>query len=109
MTQEVALTRIANGHALWSVEEAKEVCRAFDIKFDYGLIIRWKNQRDANPTNNPKGIWLNEPDKAGEGVGGKELSDYVLSKFRRVRVQKYYGRGSQASANATALKKYLAI
>lgn len=108
MSQENAISYLGNGHALWSVEQAREVCAAFNLKLPDNLIIRWKNQKDANPTNNPKGIWLNEPDKPGEGVGGIELSNYVRRQFK-LKVPDYYGRGSQANANANALKKWFAL
>lgn len=108
MTREEAVTHLAEGHSLWSVEMAQEICSAFEIPFSAHLVIHWQNQKDANPSNDPKGLWLNEPDKPGEGVGSIELSNYVTRKLK-LQVRDYYGRGSQARANATAITKRFAL
>jgi hypothetical protein len=108
MSREEAITHLAEGHSLWSVEMAKTICRSFDLPFPKQLIIRWRDQHDANPTKDPKGIWLHEPDQSGEGVGSIELSNYVAQRLG-VRVRDYFGRGSQAAANAKAIRKYLAL
>lgn len=108
MTKREALKSIAQGHTLWNVEHAQEVCAAFDLTLPDHLIIRWQNQATANPTNDPKGIFLDDPDKAGEGVGSIELSNFVTNSLKLERSE-YFGRGSQARANAQAVRQWLDI
>lgn len=106
MTQEETIPYLAEGHSLWTVEKAREICQAFELELPDELIIRWKNQKEANPTNDPKGLWLDEPDKPGEGVGSIELSQYVTNQLKLER-SSYYGRGSQARSNAAAIRTFL--
>jgi hypothetical protein len=103
MTTTQAVDYLASGHDLWSTDQARKICEAFDVPFSDHLIIKWKNQKDANKTNDPKGLWLDEPDKPGEGVGSIQLSNYVIRKLN-IEVESYFGRGTQARANAQAIR-----
>ena len=107
MNRNEALQTLADGHGLISVEAAQEVCAEIGLEFDDSLVMRWEGQADANPTNNPKGLWLYE-DKPGEGVPTGSLSGYVAGQFG-LDVQSFMGRGFQARANAVAIRKHLAL
>jgi len=107
MTKQEAIEYVSEGHSMWTVEGAKEVVKAFGLELPEGLITKWKGQKDANPNNNPKGLWLNE-DKPGEGVGSIELSNWIVGKFH-LKTREFFGRGSQARENARVLKEHLNI
>lgn len=106
MDRAEALEWIADGHGLMTVEKAKEVVEHFGLKWSDRLIMKWKNQQDANPTNDPKGLWLFDKNKAGEGVATGRLSAYVVNQLG-LDVRYYMGRGFQAQANARAVEEYL--
>lgn len=107
MTKQEALEYVAEGHSMWTVEGAKEVVEAFGFEFPEGLITKWKGQKDANPNNEPKGLWLNK-DEPGEGVASHQLSNWMVDKFH-LKVREFFGRGSQARANAQAIKEHLSL
>ena len=105
MTIREVLEYIAEGHSLWSVDLAKEICKTLNVPFKNRLIITWNSQKDANPTNDFKGLWLNE-DKPGQGVASDRLSSYVVN-YLCLKPKSFFGRGSQARENARVLKEYL--
>jgi len=107
MTSQEALEYISDGHTFWTVERAKEVCKALKVPFNENLIDHYKGQKDANPDNEPKGLWLNE-DKPVDGVNALRLSNYIKHHFG-LEAGGYIGRGSQAQANAEAVKKHLGL
>lgn len=109
MTQQEALEYIADGHTLWTVERSEEVCKAFNIPFDKLLVVHYEGQKDANPNNEYKGLWLNV-DKPTDGVNSLSLSDYVTGKILNTQSPpsvNFHGRGSGARANAEAVKRHL--
>jgi hypothetical protein len=106
MTREEAISCLADGHSLWTVETAKEICEAIDVPFDNKLISHYEGQKDANPHNDPKGLWLHA-DKPLDGVNALYLSDYVTD-YLKLEVQSYIGRGFQAQANAEAIRQHFA-
>lgn len=108
MTKQEALEYLSEGHSMWSVETAKKVCEAFGFTLPDTLIMRWKNQKDANPDNDPKGFWLNDPNKPGEGVPSFRLSNWITDKLE-LKVHEFFGRGTQSRANAEAIKAHLNI
>jgi len=107
MTSQEALEYISDGHTFWTVERAKEVCKALKVPFNENLIDHYEGQKDANPDNEPKGLWLNE-DKPVDGVNALRLSNYVTRYFD-LEAGDYHGRGFQAQANAEAVKKHLGL
>lgn len=107
MTKEEAIKCLADGHTEWTVGYAQEICAALGLELPDNLIDHFEGQADANPTNHPKGLFLNE-DEPCSGVYSLALSDYVL-KILGLKVQGYIGRGFQAQANAEAIKKHLGL
>jgi hypothetical protein len=105
MTQAEAISCLSEGHTLWSIEQAKDILKAVGAEFTDDLILKWKGQKDANPTNHPKGLWLNE-DKPGQGVESLRLSNYVVNQMG-LNPPSYIGRGFQAQGNATAIREAL--
>lgn len=112
MELTTAIHHLADGHSLWKVDYAKEICAAFGLELPKGLIVHYENQKDANPNNEPKGLWLNDPDKAIDGVNSLALSDYITEKVLKTKYppsSEYLGRGFGAQANAGAVAKKLNI
>jgi len=112
MKREEAIDCLSSGHSFWSVEYAKKICKALGVEFSDKLIRHYKNQKDANPDNNPKGLWLNEPDKPVDGVESLNLSDYITCKILSCDYppsSEFIGRGFGAQANAGAVKDYFAL
>jgi hypothetical protein len=107
MTIKEAIEYLSEGHTEWTVEEAKKICQAFKFELPNGLIDHWKNQKEANPTNDPKGLFLAK-DEAGTGVSSFRLSNWITDKLN-LKVEFYYGRGSQARANGEAIAKHFSI
>jgi len=107
MTKEDAIECLADGHTLWTVEVAEEVCQAVGLKLPKSLIVHYEGQKDANPENHFKGLTLNE-DKPCDGVNSLDLSDWVMRKLG-ASSEDYFGRGRQARANARAIRKALNI
>jgi len=107
MTIKQAIEYVAEGHSEYSVQEAKKICQAFKLKLPNYLIDRWKNQKEANPTNDPKGLWL-YADKPGEGVSSFRLSMFIVASLG-LKTDSYFGRGSQARENAAVIKKHFNI
>lgn len=103
MTQEKALSIVSDGHGMISVETAKEVCAFFGVKFEDWLVMRWSGQKDANPGNDPKGLFLYE-DKPGEGVPTLRLSRLVVEGLGG-QVGNFLGRGFEARDNARQIKE----
>ena len=107
MTKKEALKVISDGHSMLDIDYAKEVCKALGVEFSENLITKWLSQVDANPTGNPKGLWL-EKDEPGEGVASLRLSNYITDKFG-LKVEFYHGRGFQAQANSDEVRKHLGL
>ena len=109
MTQQEAFKYISDGHTLWTVECAKEVCKAFGVPFEENLVAHYKGQKDANPNNDYKGLWLKE-DKPTDGVNSLALSNYIAVKIlntQSIPSGEFYGRGSGARANAESVRRHL--
>ena len=107
MTKREAIECLGDGHSFWNVEHAKGICEVLGLKLPDNLIKHYEGQQDANPDNNPKGLWLNE-DKPIDGVPSLPLSNWVKGQYK-LEVEEYFGRGSQARANAAAVAKHLNI
>lgn len=109
-TKEDALAALADGHTFWKKEAAQKICEALGVPFSEKIVTRYKNQKDANPTNDPKGLWLNDPDKPCEGVNSLTLSNYVAMQILHSEYPpsgEFIGRGFGAQANAAAVRQYL--
>lgn len=93
-TQE-AISILHNGHAIWSVQTAKDVCEAIGVRFDAELIDIFHSE---NPEH-PLGLIMREGNENSPGVEALNLSHYV-AKFLGVDKEagSYLGRGTQASA-----------
>ena len=107
MNKKKAMGYLADGHTFWTVEGAREVCKAVGLEFLDELIEHYDGQKDANPDGHPKGLWLNE-DKPVDGVSALSLSDWVADQFG-LKVDSYFGRGTQARANAKAIAEHLGV
>lgn len=109
MTIKNALAIISDGHTLIDVMDAKKVCEVLGVGWSDSLIDSYKNQEEANPTHDPKGLWLNE-DKPTSGVYTLNLSYYIAEKLGvKSNAGIFHGRGSQARANSEAVAGKLGV
>ena len=107
MTQQEAVSYIADGHTWWKVEFAEQVCKAFGFELPKGMIETYKSQHEANPTNHFKGLFLSKDIKFPvSGVSSLPLSNYIVRKLG-LEVREFLGRGFQAQANAEAVKEFI--
>ena len=100
-----ALDCLADGHMIWTVKDAKEICAAIGVPFDAkSLVYRYK----SDPPGTFKGLTMNPGCEDAEGVNSLVLSHYVA---KQLNVDKkagdYIGRGFQARAYAEAVKTEL--
>lgn len=108
MTKKEALSYVSDGHSFMSIEGAKEVCEAFDVPFNDKMVERYANQKEANPTNSPKGLWLDKPNEPIAGVATLRLSCYITD-YLKLDAGSFIGRGFQAQANATVVAKHFGL
>lgn len=107
-TLKDAIDCLADGHSFWTVKAAKEVCQATGVKWDDELVCHFDNQNEANPTNDPKGLWLNV-DGPVDGVNALTLSHYVREQLKLPVERDYSGRGFQAQGNARVIAKHFGL
>ncbi len=108
MTKEEALKVIADGHTFWNVDHAEKVCKAFGLELPKSLIETYANQKEANPDNHFKGLFIQTDKWPVSGVSSYRLSNFVTSKLG-VKGGDYFGRGTQARSNAEAIRKKFGI
>ena len=108
MTVKEAISCIADGHTLWRVGTAEEICKAFGLKLPKKLIVHYEGQKDANPTSHWKGLWLNE-DKSIDGVNALNLSYWVTKALGIDTTNGLSGRGFQAQSNAEKVRGKLGL
>ncbi len=107
MLKEDALKCIGDAYSFWTVEGAKKICKVLGIEFNDNLIRKYTGQKDANPDNHPKGLWLNK-DEPVEGVAGLSLSFYITEKMGADEgLPQYHGRGRTARTNEEAVRAKL--
>ncbi|MCK5019122.1 MAG: hypothetical protein KAS32_18825 [Candidatus Peribacteraceae bacterium] len=107
MTKDVVLKAIGDAYSFWTVKTAKNICKALGIEFNNSLIRKYTGQKDANPDNHPKGLWLKE-DKPVRGVAGLSLSYYITEKMGADKgLPQYHGRGRTARTNEEAVRAKL--
>jgi hypothetical protein len=101
-----ALEVLADGHAVLSEEEAREVCMVLGVPFPEGLVMQWQSTEDALSRYG----FVPFEDAPGRGVWSLRLSYHVA---RRLGLEApgnaYMGRGRQARANATAIARHFGL
>ena len=110
ISQEKAISVVADGHTFWKVSYAKRVCKVFDLELPDLIISTYNSQKEANPTNHYKGLFLNKDTKFPvSGVEAADLSDYIAGKVLGHAPPSggFIGRGFGAQANAEAVEKKL--
>lgn len=99
-----ALKVLADGHTIWRVKFAKEVCETVGVPFDKKLIQKFS----SDPEGTFKGLVMYPGKENKEEVDGLSLSDYVTSYFKLTdKAGSFIGRGFQAKANAEVIKQKL--
>lgn len=106
MKKVEAVGHISDGHSLWTIECAKEICEALGVQFSNKLITHYGNQAEANPDNNPKGMWL-EKDEPTDGVEALRLSYYCADQLGIDTSNSFSGRGFQAQWLARQIEKQI--
>lgn len=109
MTIETALSYVADAYTFISVERAREVCAAFGVEFREDLREDFQSQKDANPDNDPKGLFLNK-DAPTSGVSTSSLGHYLAQKIvGNTYAASYFGRGRNARALADSIRAKLGL
>ena len=109
LTKAQAIALIADGHTFWRVGGAKKICKAFDLKLPEWAVSHYKGQKDANPTNHFKGLFLKE-DKPCSGVNALTLSNYITERLcGKNEMGNFLGRGFVAQANCKLVSEKLGI
>lgn len=104
ITQQEALELLSDGHTIWTVEGAKEICAAVGVEFREHLIKKFK----SDPPGTFKGLTMNPEVENADGVDSLVLSQYVAKCLGvESRAGDYFGRGSQARAYARAIEQAL--
>ena len=106
MTQKEAIEYLSDGHTIWTVKCAKEICESINVPFDQKLVRKFK----SDPPGTLKGLTMNEGQENSSGVDALTLSAYVASKLDvEKEAGDYFGRGKQARAYAEVVAKKLGI
>ena len=95
---------LSDGHSIYKVEKAQEICQALKLTLPDNLIIKWNNRQDALKKY---GFHAGD-DKPASGVYSLSLSKWVATQLLgNTPGSVFHGRGSQARANAEVIKKKL--
>ncbi len=100
MERKDALAIISNGHGIYSVQAAQEVCAAFGVSFPKSLVEVFESDR------HPLGVtMLHGPE---EGVWALTLGQHVAECLGvKDKAQGFLGRGRQASEYARVIAEKL--
>jgi hypothetical protein len=102
MTFKEALNMLGDGHTIWKVSTAKEICKVVGVPFAKHLVEKFK----SDPIGTFKGLTMKPGKENSEGVYALTLSQYV-AKYLGVEEKAggYFGRGSQARAYAEVIEE----
>lgn len=105
-----AINALSSGHNWWKVEYAQEVCKAFSLELPEKLIETYHSQKEANPTNHFKGLFIQTDKWPVSGVSGEHLSDFVTREILgHTPSSGFLGRGFGAQANAQAVRQAIGL
>ena len=100
LSREEALEAISDGHAIWSVEYAKQVCQAFGVSFPQSLVEVFESDRHHLGVTMYHG--------PAEGVWSLTLALHVATCLGvKDKARGFLGRGSQAREYARVVKAAL--
>jgi hypothetical protein len=104
MNREEALKVLGDGHTIWSVECAQEVCE--NIGVSWSDSVARKHYSYVNPGSSQKhNVYM---DTEGEvTVACNTLTSYVMDQLGVEPQHYFHGRGSQAEHNARVIKEEL--
>ena len=102
MEIKAALKAISTGHAIYSVEYAREVCKAFRVDFSPRLVRVFESDR------HPLGVTMYRGPE--DGVWSLTLAGHVAKCLGvENEAQDFFGRGSQAREYARVVAKKLGL
>ena len=102
MDTKEALAAISTGHAIYSVDYAREVCEAFVVSFPKSLVQVFESDR------HPMGVTMYHGPE--DGVWSLTLAAHVAECLRvKDKAHGYIGRGSQAREYARVVAEKLGI
>lgn len=105
-----AIDMLSDGHSWWKVEYAEELCKAFGLELPKRLIQTYHSQKEANPTNHFKGLFINTDKWPVSGVASLPLSDYITEQILgNTPSSNFLGRGFGAQANAKAVAEAIGL
>ena len=103
MELKEAVERLGDGHGLWKIEGAKEVCEAFGVPFDEGLIETFTRKEIEG-----SGGWMEGDAPEMRAVCGLELGRHIANKLgAEHEAHLYMGKGRQAREYQRAVEEKL--
>jgi hypothetical protein len=100
MEREEAFDAIADGHAIYAMEYAKEVLETLQVPWKDIYARHWFNEPDVF-----KGAIIAPENEGFLGTAALSLGDIALDHYHLTAPSKF-GRGSQGRENAQALREY---
>jgi predicted DNA-binding protein len=101
MPLEDALEYLGDGHGVVTPKTAYKICKAVGVPYKKELEYHGFSQHES------KGLTMREGHEGDIIVDTERLSHYVV-RFLNLEVPEFRGRGSQARANAEAIRKHIA-
>ena len=102
MDVKEALEAISSGHAIYSVDYARQVCEAFKVRFPKSLVRVFESDR------HPLGVTMYHGPE--DGVWSLTLAAHVAECLRvKDKAHGYIGRGSQAREYARVVRERLGV
>ena len=102
MTKQEAIDALSDGHTIYQVAYAKEICETLGVKLPKKMIRKFY----SDPPGTFKGLTMKV--EGDEGVSSLALSEWVASSLGVAdQAGSFHGRGSQARAYAMAVEKAL--
>jgi len=99
--RDEALRAIADGHAIYKMDYAKEVLEALDVSWKDTYATHWFNEPDVI-----KGAQIAPENEGFLGTSALGLGDIALDHYD-LKSKGMLGRGSQGRENAKTLREYL--
>ena len=99
-----ALVCLCDGHTIWTVDTAKEICLAVGVPFNKYLIHRYKSDKPGTF----KGLTMKPGQENSEGVDSLSLSRNIATQLDvEKQAGDFFGRGSQARAYVKVIEEKL--
>jgi len=103
LSEEQALAKLGEGHAIWKPETAKRICEALGVNYNPSLEEPFFDEPGVF-----KGAEIPPENEGKRGVDGLALGYYVARELRvENRATAFLGRGKQGREYARVVRKVL--